>query len=98
MSRSYKRFSVFLIRDGGGPRRYRGKTLANRAVRRNDIRGGKSAYKRVYDSWDICDVRIPMEDIDRLRVAWKRGDPWLRRTFGSLREAERYYKVKYYRK
>ena len=43
-------------------------------------------------------MRIPMEDITQLRVAWKRGEDWLRRRFDTLREAERYFKVKYYRK
>ncbi|MBO4867846.1 MAG: hypothetical protein J5582_15000 [Ruminococcus sp.] len=98
MSRSYKKFAAFMITDTKCRRRYRGKTLANRAVRRNEISGGKSAYKRLYDSWDICDVRIPMEDLTRLRVAWIRGDRWLHRTFDTLHEAEVYYKRKYYRK
>ena len=98
MSRSYKKFAAFMITDSKCRRRYRGKTLANRAVRRSEISGGKSAYKRLYDSWDICDVRIPMENITQLRVAWKRGEDWLRRRFDTLREAERYFKVKYYRK
>ena len=98
MSRSYKRFAAFMITDSKGPRRYKAKTLANRTVRRSEIGGGKSAYKRVYDNWCICDVRIPMESLTQLRVAWKRGDPWLRRRFDSLREAEIYYKRKFYRK
>ena len=98
MSRSYKKFAAFMITDSKCRRRYRGKTLANRAVRRREISGGKSAYKRLYDSWEIRDVRIPMENITQLRVAWKRGEDWLRRRFDTLREAERYFKVKYYRK
>ncbi len=98
MSRSYKRFATFIISDNKGPHRYKAKTLANRAVRRSSICGGKSAYKRLYDSWDIRDVRIPMEDITQLRVAWKRGEDWLHIRFDTLREAERYFKVKYYRK
>lgn len=98
MSRSYKRFAAFIISDNKGPHRYKAKTLANRAVRRSSICGGKSAYKRLYDSWDIRDVRIPMEDLTRLRVAWIRGDRWLHRTFDTLHEAEVYYKRKYYRK
>ena len=98
MSRSYRRFYVHIDREKRGPRRYKAKTLANRAVRRNKICGGKGAYRRVYDSWSICDYRIKMESLTELRVAWKRGDPFLRRCYDTLREAERDFTVRYYRK
>lgn len=100
MSRSYRRFAVHIDRHSEcrTRRRYRSKTLANRAVRRREIGSGKSAYKRVYDSWDICDYRIKMETLTELRVAWKRGEPFLHRQFDTLREAECYYKRRYYRK
>lgn len=98
MSRSYYRFYVHKDREKRGPHRYRAKTLANRAVRRSEISGGKSAFKRVYNSWDICDYRIIMEDLKQLRVAWDKGDPFLRRCYYTLDEAERDWKTRYIRK
>lgn len=57
MSRSYRRFAADIDRESKSrkPVRYRAKTLANRAVRRRETDGGKSAYKRVYNSDIICD-------------------------------------------
>lgn len=100
MSRSYHRFAVHIDRESKSrkPVRYRAKALANRAVRRRETDGGKSAYKRVYNSDIICDYRIRKMDLTQLRVAWKRGDPFLHSCYRTFREAEREHIVKYYRK
>jgi hypothetical protein len=98
MSRSYRKFPVHIDRERRIRKRWKAKTLANRAVRRNEVGGGKGAYRRVYDSWGICDYRIKMENLTELRVAWKRGDPLLHRRYRTLREAERDYKTSFYRK
>lgn len=98
MSRSYRKFPVHIDRERRIRKRWKAKTLANRAVRRNEVGGGKGAYRRVYDSWDICDYRIKMENLTELRVAWKRGDPFLHRYYRTLQEAERDYKISFYRK
>lgn len=55
MSRS-KRAPVFTEGYGGKSRRYK-KAQANNKVKRSDVANG-SAYKRVFNPWDICDFKI----------------------------------------
>ena len=35
-----------------------GKKLANKKVRRTKIVGNYGAYKKVFDSWNICDLYV----------------------------------------
>uniref|UniRef100_A0A6M3JED9 Uncharacterized protein n=1 Tax=viral metagenome TaxID=1070528 RepID=A0A6M3JED9_9ZZZZ len=54
MSRSYRKP---VITDSGGPRSFF-KRMANRTVRRcNDDLGNYSNFKKIYQSWNICDYR-----------------------------------------
>jgi len=71
MSRSYRE-PVFV--DGYGTRRKRyAKNLANRYIRRTkDIPNG-NAYRKYYDSWDICDYRFRWDPYPHIRC-WKFGE------------------------
>lgn len=59
MSRSYKR--VPCVRDNERsrvPHRYKSKTIANRSVRRNENIPSHGGYRRIYDSWILCDYKF----------------------------------------
>ena len=67
MSRSYKKFP--LAKQGKSNKV--GKKFANRRVRRQikrgiDIPSGRS-YKKVYESWDICDYRWTKSKADTIQ-------------------------------
>jgi hypothetical protein len=55
MSRSYR--SPYATDGYGTKRRRSAKRDANRTVRHNDTADGMS-YKKVYNSWDICDYKF----------------------------------------
>ena len=96
MSRSYNRFMVAKDRDRRVKRRYKAKTLANRAVRRSDIPGGRGAYKKLFDSYMISDWRIMQEqDENELHRKWNGGDPVMHLWYSSYSEAERNWKKRY---
>ena len=60
MSRSYRKFAVIKDKDRTSKRRFKHKTIANRAVRKNkdEIISGKSGFKKIYCSWNISDYRF----------------------------------------
>ncbi len=64
MSRSYRKFAVARDRQKRIKKRWRQKTIANRAVRRcRDIPGKQGWYRRLYESWFISDWRyVPSQD------------------------------------
>lgn len=101
MSRSYRKTAVNKLKGKPRtPRRYRAKTCANRKVRISEICGGKAAYKRVYDSWDICDIRMLGMRYGEgskaaLRRKWESGDEYLRRRYRTFNEALRAWKRSY---
>lgn len=56
MSRSYKKTPV--CKDGNASKKS-GKKMVNRKVRNTvDLAGKSNHYKKVYESWDVCDYRF----------------------------------------
>ena len=47
------------------------KAQANRKVRRTDVIADGSSFRKVYDSWDICDWRVIENEEDFMRD-WER--------------------------
>ena len=91
MSRSYKRYAV--VKDDERsyiPRRYKQKTIANRAVRRHSDKLNGAKYKRVSDSWDICDWSYSMTE-GQLKKKWADGDEWLHGMFDTYKQAYRWW-------
>lgn len=87
MSRSYKKHHI--SKDSNSrktPHRLKGKTLAVRAVRRSeDIPGGKSGYKRLYERYNICDHRfMGFEDENHLKRVCRHDREGLGRCYPSL--------------
>lgn len=73
MSRSYKH--VPCVRDSERsrvPNRYKQKTIANRAVRRNEDIPNHGGYRRAYESWNISDYKF-FETEDMFLDKWKKG-------------------------
>ena len=98
MSRSFKKCAV--VRDHDGRRvshRYRTKTMANRAVRREKDRLDGGGFKKVYESWNICDWKSYMteEEFNKNRAD---GNTWLRRDFKTYKEAYRWWYTSFKRK
>ena len=98
MSRSYKKVAV--SKDRGSrhtKRRFRCKTLANRSVRRarGVMNGGR--YKRLFDSWDICDWRCYLTET-QLKDDWEKGDEFLHGNFRTYAAAYRWWYTSYKRK
>jgi hypothetical protein len=52
--------------EGYGSKRKLRKRRANKKVRKSDVASG-GAYKKVYDSWDICDYRTYDPESERVR-------------------------------
>lgn len=95
MSRSYKR--VPCVRDNERsrvPHRYKGKTIANRAVRRNEDISNHGGYRRVYDSWDICDYKFFVTE-EQFLDDWKNGIVVKRLRKCNYKEAKRYWHTRY---
>ena len=64
MSRSYRKpIAVDGYKSKWKPK---AKQLANRAVRREELKSGGS-YKKVYNSWNICDYKFELPDTKRNR-------------------------------
>jgi hypothetical protein len=57
MSRSYKRTPGYTCGYGGMYRRF-AKRLANKRVRKNNDISNGSSFRKLYESWDICDYRF----------------------------------------
>ena len=96
MSRSYKKKPVFKDTDSRKtPKRYKGKTLAARAVRRSIVPSGKGGYKKVYCSWDIHEYAFYRTE-EEFRKDWENGDEYLHRKFKAYKQARRYW-LKFYR-
>ncbi len=76
------------------PHRYKGKTLANRAVRRKNCVPGHGGYRKAYESWDICDYKSLMTEKEWLEE-WKNGKrPWRKNYKEARRQWIRWYKSK----
>lgn len=90
MSRSYKKFPVVKDRASTSKDRWKPKTFANRAVRRNKIvPSGKGGYRKIYCSWNICDYRIYEYSGEKsFKKAWDNGDEFLHRCFGTEYKTE----------
>lgn len=96
MSRSYKKHPIFKDPPNRKtPHRYRAKTLASRKVRRTCVPSGKGGFRRIYDSWDICDYRFRVTEAE-FRRKWERGEEWLHKRFKTYKQAFRYWR-RYYR-
>lgn len=68
MSRSYRK--PYWTQDYGSKARKLAKRWSNRKVRRNlDINNG-AAYKKLFNSWDICDWKI-YQDREENEEFWK---------------------------
>lgn len=95
VSRSYKH--VPCARDSERsrvPNRYKAKTIANRAVRRNENISNHSGYRKAYESWDICDYKF-FKTEEQLLNDWKngRGGPKFMKL--SYKEAKRSWRKWY---
>jgi len=91
MSRSYKRYTV--VKDDERsrvPRRYKQKTIANRTVRRTRGKLNGAKYKRVFNSWNICDWGYSMTE-RQLKKEWADGDEWLHGMFDTYKQAYRWW-------
>ena len=69
MSRSFRKP---ILTDGykGNKRKQFEKNQANKRVRKSkDIPNGKE-YKKIYNSWDICDFKIPI-DMEKENRFWR---------------------------
>ena len=98
MSRSYKKFPVLKDRARTSKDCQKPKTYANHAVRRYiGIPGGKSGFKKLYCSWDICDYRFrPCNNEKDFRHLWQNGSKTIQIWFGddyakALNEWKKYY-------
>ena len=96
MSRSYKR--VPCSRDSERsrvPNRYKAKTIANRAVRRNEDIPNHGGYRRVYNGWEICYYKFFVTE-EHFLEEWKRGrvSPGLKKC--NYKEAKRWW-IKWYK-
>ena len=82
MSRSYKKFPFCKCENSCKS----GKKFANKKVRRHkkEISNGRS-YKKLYESWDICDYRSSM--------TWQEWQEWCHhpRWWGRKQEEPIYY-------
>ncbi len=91
MSRSYKRYAVTKDDERSlVPRRYKQKTIANRAVRRANGKLDGGGFKRLYDSWSICDWSYSMTE-GQLKKEWADSDEWLHGMFGTYKQAYRWW-------
>lgn len=74
MSRSYKK--NLWITDYSKSRRFF-KGQANRKIRRSkDVPDGK-AYRKFYESYDICDYKFPYDPYPHVYCWGKRGLEWI---------------------
>lgn len=95
MSRSYRKHSYWKDSQRTNlPHRLYSKTIANRMVRRTSDVPNNSSFKKVYDSWDICDYAIKMTE-NELREQWENGDEWLHRRFRNYKQAYRWWYTTY---
>mgnify|MGYP003291573857 CR=1 FL=1 len=98
MSRSYRKHAYVTENQGDKcPRRFRAKTMANRMVRRSDDIPQNSAYRKIYDSWSICDWRFTLTEKE-FRQQWENGDERLHRKFKSYKHAYRWWYTAFKRK
>lgn len=63
MSRSYKKTAIWKQRNDKDFKRY-----SNKMIRHTDIASG-SAFKRIMETWDICDFKKRIKDKDREKIA-----------------------------
>jgi hypothetical protein len=66
MSRSYRK--PYWTEGYGGVHRRFAKRQASKQVRKAKFVGDSAYYKRLYNSWDICDFKFYETDSDR---SWK---------------------------
>lgn len=88
MSRSYKKYPF--VKDKSGSKH--GKKFANKKVRHaKNLPNGK-AYKKVYESWDICDYKYLWTRKDAIED-WLSSKPnsWKRKHFKTLEDYLKYW-------
>lgn len=97
MTRSYKKFIVCKDTNSKFSKR-----MASKTVRRNKNVPDGGKFKRYYCSWDICDYRSKavFYTTEQFRKNWFNKTnsefDWLRRRFGSWKEAYRHW-LRWYR-
>lgn len=92
MSRSYKKTPICKDKNSQF-----GKRKANHTVRRaKDVPNG-GGFKKVYESWNICDY-IFMETEKELKHEWDIGNEWLHKRYGTYERALIAWKKSYVRK
>ena len=100
MSRSYKKFPVVKDCSNTSKDRFKPKTFANRAVRRAEqVPSGKSGFKKLYCSWDICDYRILwFLNEKELKRQWDNNESFLHDYYKNYEEALYCWKKAYINK
>lgn len=70
MSRSFRK--AWVVDGYGSSWKKYAKNQANRKVRKaKDLPNG-SSYKKVFESWDICDYKYPADT----KAGWFSNEPW----------------------
>lgn len=95
MSRSYRKHTYVTDKQRNKcPHRLKSKTIANRMIRRTDDIVNNAAYRRIYDSWDICDWKFTLSE-NEFKHKWKNGHY---SEFKSYRQAYRWWYTSFKRK
>ena len=97
MSRSYKKHPIVKESARRVSHRFKGKTLASRAVRRNEIPNGKSGYKKVYCSWNVHEYAFYESEYE-VRKEWDSKDSYLHKHYKTYKQALQDWKKNYKRK
>ena len=91
MSRSYKK--IPMIKDANSRP---GKSSANRKVRRAAVIANGGGYRKVYETWNICDYRH-IETEEEFMAFWEKGgNGYIHRHCRTRKEAHRLW-LKWYR-
>lgn len=100
MSRSYKKSSCFKYTESGKPSYEKRKTFANHKVRKaKEIPSGKSGYKKLYSSYDICDERyFDGHTKKNLRATWLKNRGLLDLYGDTFKDALKRWKKFFYHK
>ena len=89
MSRSYKKNPIYT--DGSARSTKATKRFANKSVRRRDDVPNGSAYKKVFESWNIHDY-VNRWSWEEAKAFWESGDnEYLRKYYPTLKEFYRYW-------
>ena len=86
MSRSFRKHPMWI----DSTMKKHGKRYANRKVRHSKGLPNGSYYKRLYDSWEICDYKWLADSKSSIKSKWKKGDREIHDTYDNLQEAIRF--------